>query len=370
MRIAYLSDSIIPSRAANSVHVMKMCQAFAQHGHDVLLIAESSVGEELSSAANPFDFYGVNETFGLRLVEKPNVKGSAYVYALQAAHNAWQFSADVAYGRDIYSCFFAQMMGFPVVFEAHCIPQRAGYKTQWIHRRLLNSQRLKQLVVISESLKEDYCRNYDIPASRVLVAHDAADDPDSMQENPLPERESLSVGYVGHLYTGKGMKIMARLIEEYTNIYFHIIGGNEEDIEHWKNRLDTENNVLFHGYVPHSKTDKYRQACDVLIAPYQKEAVGSGGMNIASWMSPLKIFEYMAAGKPIVSSDLPVLREVLTHGENAWLCAPEEPAEWVEALAHLRDHPEIRKQLGEQARREFKEKYTWVARAEKVLRRI
>jgi len=96
-------------------------------------------------------------------------------------------------------------------------------------------------------------------------------------------------------------------------------------------------------------------------------SVSSGSMDVSRWMSPLKIFEYMSAGKAILCSDLPVLKEVLTHDRNAWLCTPDRPGEWVEALEHLRDEPGVRRRLGAQARKDFEAKYTWEARAKNVL---
>jgi len=84
-------------------------------------------------------------------------------------------------------------------------------------------------------------------------------------------------------------------------------------------------------------------------------------------MSPLKIFEYMAAGKAMLCSDLPVLREVLIHEQTALLCDPENPEGWVRALKRLRDDVDLRKRLGKTARREFMAKYTWKTRAESIL---
>src|SRR5690606_34713688 len=94
-------------------------------------------------------------------------------------------------------------------------------------------------------------------------------------------------------------------------INFHIIGGQADQVEFWKENLKDRKNVKFYGHLPYAEAEQYRLAMDVLIAPYQKEVfVHGGGQNVSPWMSPLKIFEYMSAKKPIVCSNLPVLREV------------------------------------------------------------
>ena len=99
----------------------------------------------------------------------------------------------------------------------------------------------------------------------------------------------------------------------------------------------------------------------------KKLAPHGGKGDIARWMSPLKIFEYMASGKPIICSDLPVLREVLKHQDTAFLCPPDEIDAWVKALMTLRDNPEIGQAIAQNAKKEFLSHYTWQARAHKVL---
>jgi glycosyltransferase involved in cell wall biosynthesis len=83
-------------------------------------------------------------------------------------------------------------------------------------------------------------------------------------------------------------------------------------------------------------------------------------------MSPLKIFECMAHAKPIVSSDLPVLREVLTDEVNALLCDPDDIESWVNAIERLRKDQDLRARLAERARLDFDTNYSWAKRADKI----
>jgi len=95
-----------------------------------------------------------------------------------------------------------------------------------------------------------------------------------------------------------------------------------------------------------------------------------GGTNLADWMSPLKMFEYMAQGKAIIASDLPVLREVLRDGENALLCDPDDPAAWAEALTGLAGQRQRLTELGDCARRDFLNSYSWDQRARHILKNL
>jgi glycosyltransferase involved in cell wall biosynthesis len=104
---------------------------------------------------------------------------------------------------------------------------------------------------------------------------------------------------------------------------------------------------------------------DVLLMPYERVIEGSGGGNSADYCSPMKMFEYMAAGRAIISSDLTPLREVLDE-EIAVLCPPEDPDAWSHALTALLSDPDRARLLGESARLRA-QAYTWTGRQKRIL---
>jgi glycosyltransferase involved in cell wall biosynthesis len=130
---------------------------------------------------------------------------------------------------------------------------------------------------------------------------------------------------------------------------------------------DLPSNVVLHGHQPPRAVGELIAEFDVLLAPYRREVKPHAALDIAPWMSPLKIFEYMAAGKPIVAADLPVIREVLTDGETALLCSPDDDGDWVAALRRLHEEPELARRIGAQAHDEWRRAYTWQARASTIL---
>jgi glycosyltransferase involved in cell wall biosynthesis len=104
----------------------------------------------------------------------------------------------------------------------------------------------------------------------------------------------------------------------------------------------------------------YQSAADVLIAPY------SGALRWARYASPLKIFEYMAAGRPMVVSDLPVLHEVLQHEETAWLVPAADGAAIAGGVRALLERPDLAARIGRRARLEAP-KYAWNQRAKAIV---
>jgi glycosyltransferase involved in cell wall biosynthesis len=99
--------------------------------------------------------------------------------------------------------------------------------------------------------------------------------------------------------------------------------------------------------------------------PYQKSISVSSGGDTAQFASPMKVFEYLATGRAILSSDLPVLREVLSE-KNAVLLPAEDTDAWERALRELVEDPERRELLAQQGR-EDASRYTWTERAKKSL---
>lgn len=375
MKVVYISDSIFPSRSASSIQVMKMCEAISRRGHALTLIVPN-LRDPDTPPGDVFAFYGVNASFRIERPWFPASLGRAsglMIYALASARVAFCARPDIVYGRFLPSCWLTAFGGIPTIFEAHVPPstQRPGWLVQLIFHLWTHAKGNKGVVAISSALAARL--EAEFGPMKLIVAHDAADIARCANGNHITKNaeQILHVGYIGQLYSGKGMELIEQIVLRCPSMQFHVVGGSENDIQYWKRVLANHKNIVFHGHVPHEATETFRQKCDVLIAPYQPEVrVYGGGKDVASWMSPLKIFEYMASGKAIVCSDLPVLREVLSHEQTALLCDPLNPEAWEKALKRLEVDSEFRIALGESARRAHAISYTWDARVEKVFGHI
>ena len=148
---------------------------------------------------------------------------------------------------------------------------------------------------------------------------------------------------------------------------FLITGGNAADIERIRAQINNEmlDNVIVMGFIPNAELPLYQAACDVLLMPYQNTVAASSGGDIARYLSPMKLFEYLACGRVIISSNLPVLLEVLNPA-NALLLSSDDINAWIEALLALQANPRQREQLAAQAHIDAQQ-YSWQVRAEKIL---
>jgi glycosyltransferase involved in cell wall biosynthesis len=368
MRILYLSLSYIPSRRASSVQVMKMCSALAGEGHDVVLVAKAGPAGEAARAGDDFAFYGVEPSFRLEKLPRPARRGGAVVYAAgmarrMAAHRRW---ADLAYCRDPMGGVLASWMRLPFVYEAHGMPTNRLLHAMW--RQMIGSRRFVAMVAISEALRRDILAAGLLPGRDCIVAHDAADPPlHQPAVSRLSSGERPHVGYVGNLYAGRGIEILVELARRMPEAVFDVVGGSDRDIERW--RAVAPDNVVFHGFHPPSRLGEFYRGFDVLLMPHSREGVvgASGQSDISRWTSPMKMFEYMASGVPIVSSDLPVLQEVLRHGENALIARCEDVEDWLCQVRALLADPELRLRLARAAQEDLVSRHTWKARARHVI---
>jgi glycosyltransferase involved in cell wall biosynthesis len=373
MKILYVAASPIPSQAANSVHVIKMANALANAGHETILVSAEYCRSEAPPCtdAEMASYYDVDSGFKLyRSQGLLHGKAGAVLHTLQMLILYLRFHPDLVYSRCYFTAFFFSLLRIPVVFESHNDYDK-GSPTEKLFTLMAPRPSLTRIVVISQALKEHFVANYGIPSTKILVAADGADEsPDT--SSPLERTTgNTQVGYVGHLYPGRGIDVIIALAQQLPDIGFHIIGGTAPDVAHWSQQAAQYPNLVFYGHTPHKKATEYLQSLDILLAPYQKKVAVSGGAGDTSrWMSPLKIFEYMAAGKPIICSDMPVLHEVLTPEVNCLLCPPDNVDAWAAAIKRLIEDKDLSAKLGAQAKQDLVTKYTWKARARDLLAQL
>jgi glycosyltransferase involved in cell wall biosynthesis len=364
VRIAYLSGSLIPSRYANAVHVMRMCNAFSALGHDVELGCISGATDQKKDI---LAYYGVDQGFAIRSYPSNAFWARSRLGGLRMARGARSFRPDLVFGRSIPACYFAAQAGLPVILETHNPPHAEPLPERFMLRRLMRMKSVRGLVLISQALRALFEQEADRGTVPLLVAHDAADPLPEAKAHPLGAADRLQAVYVGQLYEGRGIELIEEMARRAPWADFHVIGGMDAAIEAWRRRTADLGNFHLHGFVPPSQTHRYLRSADVLLAPYQSRVSVDDRGDTSRWMSPLKVFEYMAAGRAIVISDIPVLREVLQHGKTALMVPPDDVEGWIGAIRQLHGMPEGRRRLGGAALERFLDAHTWKARAGRIL---
>jgi glycosyltransferase involved in cell wall biosynthesis len=204
--------------------------------------------------------------------------------------------------------------------------------------------------------------------NKIEVLPDAVDLNDHKNISYFSKKEKIKIGYIGSLYKGRGIEIIIELCRIFPGYDFVIVGGLDSEVAQRQDLTRGIKNISFLGSLPYREIPAYMEKFDILLMPYQRSVAISGNRGDTSrWMSPLKMFEYMASGKPIIASDLAVLREVLKDRVNCLLVTCDDVGKWKEAIEYLLNNSEFAISLGKTARREAEEKYSWDIRAKRIL---
>lgn len=171
MKLAYVSETVIPSRSASVVHVLKMCEAFSKLGNDVTMFYVAVNSPDMKQVCRS---YGVEHKFEAVGVEKADRRTFLYEYGLRVAWQVRKLRPGVAVCRSLPGCLACAALGIPVIYEAHMPTASRGAVSDRLFRMLLRLRQLRGIVVISSALKEYFETGYRLNGKRIVVLPDAA----------------------------------------------------------------------------------------------------------------------------------------------------------------------------------------------------
>lgn len=376
MKLHYISPSLLPSKTANSVHVVWQCNELARQGVDVTLYAKRLVKDEEQNNKDIEASYGVelSENFKVKSYASTVQRGINWIVAAMAIISIREEKSKLRIlSRNLYAAFYyAVIRRVPILFETHQLESGVRKKLQC----LIMTRPWVKTIVISQKLEEILTEYHGVAPSHTLILHDAA--PPGLRpcsdashnrsvlrsySNQVEDYECIAA-YFGHLYVGRGVEIIESLAERKKETLFLVFGGNKNDVEQRRVKNKALTNLVFVGHIPHADAQQVMRAVNILLMPYQKKvSIGIAGHDTGRWMSPMKMFEYMAAGVPIISSDLPVLREVLKPDKNAVLVPCDDVDAWANAIDSIVTDRIFADKIGTNAYGDYKAKYTWSERA-------
>lgn len=379
MKVCYVTASSIPSSKAHSIQVMKMCAAIAGHGVCTELVIPRRRGPQHKARDASVDlwaWYGVPASFRLTRLRYPypgsrlDQRTDKLAYALAAALYAATRRADLVYTRKLWVAYWLARWRRPVVLEVHDAVQDARHVA--FERFIALARRaagLRGIVAISQGAADMYIAA-GAPPAKMRVLHDGVDlerfaAPLSTDQARLRldlPRDQPIIGYVGNLYAGRGAELLLACARLWPQALFLLVGGEPADVARLRALCASQGirNALLTGAVSNAEVPTYLYAADVLVMPYTSQVP-----HIRS-ISPLKMFEYMAAGRPIVSSDFATIREVLTQERNAVLVEPDRADTLLTGLQRVIGDPALAARIARQARLDV-EPYSWSSRAGRIL---
>jgi glycosyltransferase involved in cell wall biosynthesis len=278
---------------------------------------------------------------------------------------------DVIYTRDEITLLLCLLTGRNVLFETYKDIGKAYPPLLGLVARMSKKKHVLGAVLHSR-LASDLMARGGVAPEKCYVIHNGFDPGDMM---PALDKETarnrcgmdqnaFCISYAGSLSRDKCVERMADMAARMRDMRFLAVGGTAGQVERLKQYADGRGarNMSFAGQKPINEVAPYLYAADVLLIPPARVAVPGSAKTIL----PIKIFMYLAAGRPIIAPDRPDIREILSHGENALLVEPESLEAYVAAAGRLADDPALCLALSKNAA-ELSRTLTWEARAEKII---
>lgn len=368
-KIIYIANGRFPTEKAHGIQIAKMCETFAEDGLRVELIVPRRKNPIISDV---FEYYNLKKNF--KVIYLPCIdfakygRFGFYVQWFSFAFLAFWYNvfrqADIFYFRDEVSLFLLSFFKRTAV-EVHDIPESFVSVYYFFIRRA-------DFVISTNTWKRDHLILHGrVSPTKIIVAQNGID----IQEFEIKEskdairtRLKLSLNkkivlYVGNLYQWKGVDVLAeasRYLPEDAQVIF--VGGAKKDRDSFFLRHpETKIEVIQHKQ--HKEIPPYLKTADVVVLPN----VSSSYESIYG-TSPLKMFEYMASGVPIVASNLPSIQEVLNN-KNAYLVSPGDVRELVSGIMMILNDKILANNISQRARNDVRQ-YTWTVRARRILQFI
>ena len=383
-RILCFADVRFPLERANGIQTIETCAALARRGHDVRLIVRP---DTTTPPRDPFDYYGL-PTDPRLLIERVAVAGSQAVrrvgYLVRALLRARATSRDdLVLTRDLgFASLYLRARrptSAALVYESHGFAPAVSAARPTMLTGAAASSSLKQrrlwrreqfvwygaegYATITSGLAGELVERFGTRPALAVVPDGARV---GLAREWAPRRRAAPavVGYSGHLYPWKGVDLLLDALATMPGVRAVIVGGHPKErdlarLQDHATRLGLGPRVTFTGMVPPHEVSARLEGADVLVLPNPETTVS------ARYASPLKLFEYLAMGRPIVASDLPAFREVLRDRDNALLFEAGNPAALAAAIRVAVEDLALADAI---ARRAFEtaREYSWDRRAERL----
>lgn len=374
MRILY--HHRVLARDGMQVHVEEVVGALRRAGHDVRVVGPNRPARDASSALTR-RFAGLRSRLPGWLTELLECAYNGIAYKNLRA-GARSFQPDVLYER--YNLFLLAGLVFrwrrrlPLLLEVNAplALERRQHDRLRLYRlaRALENLTWRQadiVLPVSDELA-DHVRAAGVPGARIHVIRNAVaartlvsaeDDAPCCGESA--SEGTIVFGFVGFMRPWHGLHRVLTVIAERpeTALRLRVIGDGpaRADLEAQAQALNIADRLSVTGAVPHARIPSYLRAIDVALQP-----------DVTSYASPLKLFEYMAAGCAIIAPDRANIREILVDGRTALLFDPDVPDSFSRAIDRLAGDGALRQRLGRAAAAEIRARnFTWEGNAERIV---
>ena len=363
MKICYLANTGIPSKNASAIQIVKMCEAFSELKNNVTLITTNA------SSGNIFDFYSIKTKFKfikIKKFKKFPLGKNFYLFSLFSIIESLKFKPDIYITRNFFTCFLLILLKKKTILELHHGLKSESRIVRFIVKNFdfLNSKYLVKLIAITNYVKNHYISKYYIKSSKIIILPSGSSIKESYRYKIY--KKKINIGYFGSLYKSRGLNLIIKLATIDPKNNYYIYGSTKQaklPISKKKQK-----NLHINDYVPYKKISKILMNMDLLLMPYTSSITVAGDVgDITKFTSPLKLFDYLSVGRPIVCSNFNVLKEIIVENKNAIFVKNYQNAfAWKKEITKLINKPEKMKIISKNNYK-LSKKYSHSVRALKIL---
>jgi len=355
LEINYFAEIFLPSKSAYSIHVMKMCDAFSNYKINTNLHIFN-----IDRKNKVFRDYNCNNKFKIFSygIDKNNFIGRL-IYALRIFIKfSKKNDSQYFYSRSILAALLMAFLGRNVVIEIHHNLKGFSALLFFIFKRSHFFKKIK-FVYITENLKK-----YFNLKNKSIVLDDAVDLKNFINRKSRIKFKNTCV-YCGSFSDGKGIKLILEISRMLPQINFHLY-GDIENSNYNKVYFKQFQNVKYLGFSNYKDIPKILSKYSIYLMPYsEKVYVRSKNIEVGKFMSPMKLFEYMASNGVLMATNLKVYRHILNNKNS--ILIKNSIKNWKKKVYEYFENPNKYKHLSKNANRDVK-KFTWKKRVKKILK--
>ena len=355
MKIIYIADFTLPTNRAYAIHVFKMLDAFGDHGSKSQLFIPYYDKKNFKKTINFFDLKNLTSIKINRIFKKRinlNFINRIFFGYKTARRLKYLDNNSLIITRSLMASIFLTVFKIKHFLEIHQ-EIRGLTKFFLINMNFINSKFIISNIFVSRSLANYYRKKI----YRFQILHDGVD----IKKFKIKKIKKIKkISYVGSFYKGRGISLIIEIAKELTDFNFFLYGKRNEKFK------KLPKNIFLKPFVEQSKIPDILSKSDLLLLPYSKKVHISSDSNSpdnSKFMSPLKLFESLASGTPIICSNIKVLREVLKNDYNSILINRfENKYEWINKIKKNSNNLKKLSKISKNALITSK-KYTWFKRS-------
>lgn len=341
MKICYLSNSAIGSRYASSIQIVKMCEAFSEIGNEVVLITRINPKKKINEI---FNLCNVKSKFSVRVLDKFKsfpLGINYYLFSLVSIIISFKHKPYVYITRNFFTCFLLILFKKKVILELHHDMSMESRLVRFLlfTTKYLNLPQVIKIVAITNGIKQFFVKKYFVNKDKIVVLPSGSSLNKKKSNFSIKKKKNFNIGYFGTLYESRGAELIYKLAKiDNKNQYY--LFGDKKKLKNNK-KYDYLANLNLREWIPYKDISEFMAKMDILLMPYVSSVTTAGNVgDISKYTSPLKLFDYLTAGKVIICSNYKVLKEVISNNKNAiFIKNFTKPISWKYEIQKIKNQP-------------------------------